>query len=180
MEKYVDWKSREIFEDGEENYSKEIIWRNHKVKVFVFWGNESKFTKKIIISKANNLLENEIDYYLEKTRDTIIECLMNNSETLEDTPKIILRHIEFYGIENVKKKLLKIIGKNDTEKILQKKIVTKEMLKRLLESEKIDIDIDMEYEEIIVNMYEGKFFIHELFTVVWDSLNKKIKEINIC
>ena len=176
MEKYVDWKSREIFEDGEENYSKEIIWRNHKVKVFVFWGNESKFTKKIIISKANNLLENEIDYYLEKTRDTIIECLMNNSETLEDTPKIILRHIEFYGIENVKKKLLKIIGKNDTEKILQKKIVTKEMLKRLLESEKIDIDIDMEYEEIIVNMYEGKFFIHELFTVVWDSLNKKIKE----
>ena len=180
MEKYVDWKSREIFEDGEENYSKEIIWRNHKVKVFVFWGNESKFTKKIIISKANNLLENEIDYYLEKTKDTIIECLMNNSETLEDTPKIILRHIEFYGIENVKKKLLKIIGKNDTEKILQKKIVTKEMLKRLLESEKIDIDIDMEYEEIIVNMYEGKFFIHELFTVVWDSLNKKIKEINIC
>ena len=176
MENYVDWKSTEIFEDGEENYFKEIIWRNHKVKVFVFWDNESKFTKKIIISKTNNLLENEIDYYLEKTKDTIIECLMNNSETSEDTPKIILRHIEFYGIENVKKKLLKIIGKNDTEKILQKKIVTKEMLKKLLESEKID----MEYEEIIVNMYEGKFFIHELFTVVWDSLNKKIKEINIC
>ena len=52
------------------------------------------------------------------------------------------------------------------------------MLKKLLESEKIDIDV--EYEEIRVNMYEGKFFIHELFTVVWDSLNKKIKEINIC
>ena len=34
----------------EENYFKEIIWRNHKVKVFVFWDNESKFTKKIIIS----------------------------------------------------------------------------------------------------------------------------------
>ena len=177
MENYVDWKSTEIFEDGEENYFKEIIWRNHKVKVFLFWDNESRFTKKIIISKANNLLENKIDYYLEKTKDTIIECLMNNSGPSEDTPKIILRHIEFYGIE-VKKKLLKIIGKNDTEKILQKKIVTKEMLKKLLESEKIDID--MEYEEIIVNMYEGKFFIHELFTVVWDSLNKKIKEINIC
>lgn len=178
MENYVDWKSTEIFEDGEENYFKEIIWRNHKVKVFVFWDNESKFTKKIIISKTNNLLENEIDYYLEKTKDIIIECLMNNSGPSEDTPKIILRHIEFYGIENVKKKLLKIIGKNDTEKILQKKIVTKEMLKKLLESEKIDIDV--EYEGIIVNMYEGKFFIHELFTVVWDSLNKKIKEINIC
>ena len=177
MENYVDWKSTEIFEDGEENYFKEIIWRNHKVKVFLFWDNESRFTKKIIISKANNLLENKIDYYLEKTKDTIIECLMNNSGPSEDTPKIILRHIEFYGIE-VKKKLLKIIGKNDTEKILQKKIVTKKMLKKLLESEKIDIDV--EYEEIIVNMYEGKFFIHELFTVVWDSLNKKIKEINIC
>ena len=174
MENYVDWKSTEIFEDGE---FKEIIWRNHKVKVFLFWDNESRFTKKIIISKANNLLENKIDYYLEKTKDTIIECLMNNSGPSEDTPKIILRHIEFYGIE-VKKKLLKIIGKNDTEKILQKKIVTKKMLKKLLESEKIDIDV--EYEEIIVNMYEGKFFIHELFTVVWDSLNKKIKEINIC
>ena len=45
MENYVDWKSTKIFEDGEENYFKEIIWRNHKVKVFVFWGNESKFTK---------------------------------------------------------------------------------------------------------------------------------------
>ena len=110
MENYVDWKSTEIFEDGEENYFKEIIWRNHKVKVFVFWDNESKFTKKIIISKTNNLLENEIDYYLEKTKDTIIECLMNNSEPSEDMPKIILKHIEFYGIENVKKKLLKIIG----------------------------------------------------------------------
>ncbi len=105
MENYVDWKSTEIFEDGE---FKEIIWRNHKVKVFVFWDNESKFTKKIIISKTNNLLENEIDYYLEKTKDTIIECLMNNSEPSEGTPKIILKHIEFYGIENVKKREMRI------------------------------------------------------------------------
>ena len=62
--------------------------------------------------------------------------------------------------------------------MIQKKSCRKKLLKKLLESEKIDIDV--EYEEIIVNMYEGKFFIHELFTVVWDSLNKKIKEINIC
>ena len=66
-----------------------------------------------------------------------------------------------------RKKLLKIIGKEDTEEIMKNNFLTKEAFKKLLDNEDMEIVID--YSEVEENsnftiaMHEKLFFVDKMF-----------------
>ena len=66
----------------------------------------------------------------------------------------------------MEKELLKIIGKEDTEKIMKNNFLTKEAFKKLLDNEDMEIIIDLTDDDensFSITMYERLFFVDKMF-----------------
>lgn len=76
-------------------------------------------------------------------------------------------YYETKSTDKVEKELLKIIGKEDTEKIMKNNLLTKEAFKKLLDNQDMGIIIDYcDGEEdscFTITMHEKLFFVDKMF-----------------
>jgi hypothetical protein len=88
-------------------------------------------------------------------------------------------YYETKSIDEVEKKLLKIIGKEDTEKIMKNNFLTKKAFKKLLDNEDMVITLDYSDEEessnFTISMYERIFFVDKEFCACF-NFNGEIEE----
>ena len=164
-----DWKLE--YDDGDESeYIKKFKWKNSEITAVLIKENESKITKEDLAKTFDKIIEN-IDYWIEKSKDKIVEEFIeyvNENDWIK--PEYCEIYFENKSLEDVEKKLIEIIGKEDTQKIMKNNFLTKEAFRKILGYEMIEIFVESysEENEFSIRLYESLFFTDKVFTLYWN------------
>ena len=156
--------------DGE--YIRKVMWINHEIEMKLYYNGEDEIDgEEVDESKVEEMVEKILgnkDYWDKKCKNLFADEFVdwfNEEEWVK--PEYAEIYYETKSIDEVEKKLLKIIGKEDTEEIMKNNFLTKEAFKKLLDNE--DMEIIIEYSEVEENsnftiaMHEKLFFVDKMF-----------------
>ena len=156
--------------DGE--YTRKVMWINHEIEMKLYYNGEDEIDgEKVDESKVEEMVEKILgnkDYWDKKCKKLFADEFVDwfNEEKLVK-PEYSEIYYETKSTDKVEKELLKIIGKEDTEKIMKNNLLTKEAFKKLLDNQDMGIIIDYcDGEEdscFTITMHEKLFFVDKMF-----------------
>jgi len=127
--------------DGE--YTRKVMWINHEIEMKLYYNGEDEIDEdEVDESKVEEMvkkiLENK-EYWDKKCKNIFAEKFVDcANEKKWVKPEYTEIYYETNSIDEVEKELLKIIGKEDTEKIMKNNFLTKEAFKKLLDNEDME------------------------------------------
>ena len=156
--------------DGE--YTRKVMWINHEIEMKLYYNGEDEIDgEEVDESKVEEMVEKILgnkDYWDKKCKKLFADEFVDwfNEEKLVK-PEYSEIYYETKSTDKVEKELLKIIGKEDTEKIMKNNLLTKEAFKKLLDNQDMGIIIDYcDGEEdscFTITMHEKLFFVDKMF-----------------
>ena len=167
----VKMKNWEII-DGE--YTRKVMWINHEIEMKLYYNGEDEIDEdevEVDESKVEEMVKKILgnkDYWDKKCKNIFAEEFVDCANKKKWVkPEYTEIYYETNSIDEVEKELLKIIGKEDTEKIMKNNFLTKEAFKKLLDNEDMEIIIDYcDGEEdscFTIAMHEKLFFVDKMF-----------------
>ena len=155
--------------DGE--HTRKVMWINHEIEMKLYCNGEDDIDEeKIDEIKVEEMVEKILEkkeYWDTKCKDLFANEFVDwFNEEKWVKPEYAEIYYETKSIDEVEKKLLKIIGKEDTEKIMKNNFLTKEAFKKLLDNEDMEITIDLTDDDensFSITMYERLFFVDKMF-----------------
>ena len=154
--------------DGE--YTRKVMWINHEIEMKLYYNGEDEIDgEEVDESKVEEMVEKILgnkDYWDKKCKKLFADEFVDwFNEEKWVKPEYSEIYCETKSTDKVEKDLLKIIGKEDTEKIMKNNFLTKEAFKKLLDNEDMEITIDLTDDENIfsITMYERLFFVDKMF-----------------
>ena len=162
-------KNREII-DGE--HTRKVMWINHEIEMKLYCNgeddiDEDELDETEVEEMVEKILEKK-EYWDTKCKDLFADEFVDwFNEEKWVKPEYAEIYYETKSIDEVEKKLLKIIGKEDTEKIMKNNFLTKEAFKKLLDNDEMEIVIDYgdgeESANFMITMKERIFFVDKEF-----------------
>ena len=156
--------------DGE--YTRKVMWINHEIEMKLYYNGEDEIDgEEVDESKVEEMVEKILgnkDYWDKKCKKLFADEFVDwFNEEKWVKPEYSEIYYETKSIDKVEKELLKIIGKEDTEKIMKNNLLTKEAFKKLLDNQDMGIIIDYcDGEEdscFTISMHEKLFFVDKMF-----------------
>ena len=158
--------------DGE--YTRKVMWINHEIEMKLYYNGEDEIDEdevEVDESKVEEMVKKILgnkDYWDKKCKNLFADKFVDwFNEEKWVKPEYSEIYYETKSIDKVEKELLKIIGKEDTEKIMKNNLLTKEAFKKLLDNEDMEIIIDYcDGEEdscFTIAMHEKLFFVDKMF-----------------
>lgn len=169
--------------DGE--HTRKVMWINHEIEMKLYYNGEDDIDEEEIDEIK---VEEMVEKILEKKEYWDTKCKNLFADEFVDwfnkekwvKPEYAEIYYETKSIDKVEKKLLKIIGKEDTEKIMKNNFLTKEAFKKLLDNEDMVITLDYSDEEessnFTISMYERVFFVDKEFCACF-NFDGEIEEV---
>ena len=156
--------------DGE--YTRKVMWINHEIEMKLYYNGEDEIDgEEVDESKVEEMVEKILgnkDYWDKKCKNLFADEFVDwFNEEKWVKPEYSEIYYETKSTDKVEKELLKIIGKEDTERIMKNNLLTKEAFKKLLDNEDMEIVID--YSEVEENsnftiaMHKKLFFVDKMF-----------------
>ena len=169
--------------DGE--HTRKVMWINHEIEMKLYYNGEDDIdeeeTDEIKVEEMVEKILEKKEYWDTKCKDLFADefvDLFNEEKWVK--PEYAEIYYETKSIDEVEKKLLKIIGKEDTEKIMKNNFLTKEAFKKLLDNEDMVITLDYSDEEessnFTISMYERVFFVDKEFCACF-NFDGEIEEV---
>ena len=150
----------------EYEYVRKVMWKNHEIEIILLCNNENKVSEEEIEEIVDKIMENK-DYWDKKCKNLFADEFVDwFNEEKWVKPEYAEIYYENKDISDVEKKLIEIIGKEDTEKIMKNNFLTKEAFKKLLDNEDMEITIDLTDDDensFSITMYERLFFVDKMF-----------------
>ena len=156
--------------DGE--HTRKVMWINHEIEMKLYYNGEDDIDEEEIDEiKVEEMVEKILEkkeYWDTKCKDLFADEFVDwFNEEKWVKPEYAEIYYETKSIDEVEKKLLKIIGKEDTEEIMKNNFLTKEAFKKLLDNEDMVITLDYsdgeESSNFTISMYERVFFVDKEF-----------------
>ena len=155
--------------DGE--YTRKVMWINHEIEMKLYYNGEDEIDgEEVDESKVEEMVEKILgnkDYWDKKCKKLFADEFVDwFNEEKWVKPEYSEIYYETKSTDKVEKELLKIIGKEDTEKIMKNNFLTKEAFKKLLDNEDMEIIIDLTDDDensFSITMYERLFFVDKMF-----------------
>ena len=155
--------------DGE--YTRKVMWINHEIEMKLYYNGEDEIDgEEVDESKVEEMVEKILgnkDYWDKKCKNLFADKFVDwFNEEKWIKPEYSEIYYETKSIDKVEKELLKIIGKEDTEKIMKNNFLTKEAFKKLLDNEDMEITIDLndgDKDTFVIAMHERLFFVDKIF-----------------
>ena len=156
--------------DGQ--HTRKVMWINHEIEMKLCCNGEDDIDEEEIDEiKVEEMVEKILEkkeYWDTKCKDLFADEFVDwFNEEKWVKPEYAEIYYETNSIDEVEKKLLKIIEKEDTEKIMKNNFLTKEAFKKLLDNDEIEIVIDYgEVEEnsnFTIAMHKKLFFVDKMF-----------------
>ena len=156
--------------DGE--YTRKVMWINHEIEMKLYYNGEDEIDgEEVDESKVEEMVEKILgnkDYWDKKCKNLFADEFVDwFNEEKWVKPEYSEIYYETKSIDKVEKELLKIIGKEDTERIMKNNLLTKEAFKKLLDNQDMGIIIDYcDGEEdscFTITMHEKLFFVDKMF-----------------
>lgn len=131
--------------DGE--YTRKVMWINHEIEMKLYYNGEDEIDgEEVDESKVEEMVEKILgnkDYWDKKCKKLFADEFVDwFNEEKWVKPEYSEIYYETKSTDKVEKELLKIIGKEDTEKIMKNNLLTKEAFKKLLDNQDMGIIID--------------------------------------
>ena len=156
--------------DGE--HTRKVMWINHEIEMRLYCNGEDDIDKEEIDEikveeMVEKILENK-EYWDKKCKNLFADEFVDwFNEEKWVKPEYAEIYYENKDISDVEKKLIEIIGKEDTEKIMKNNFLTKEAFKKLLDNEDMAITLDYgdgeESANFTISMHERIFFVEKEF-----------------
>ena len=156
--------------DGE--HTRKVMWINHEIEMKLYCNgeddiDEDELDEAEVEEMVEKILENK-EYWDTKCKNLFAKEFVDwFNEEKWVKPEYAEIYYETKSIDEVEKKLLKIIGKEDTEKIMKNNFLTKEAFKKLLDNEDMAITLDYgdgeESANFTISMHERIFFVEKEF-----------------
>ena len=156
--------------DGE--HTRKVMWINHEIEMRLYCNgeddiDEDEIDETKVEEMVEKILENK-EYWDKKCKNLFADEFVDwFNEEKWVKPEYAEIYYENKDISDVEKKLIEIIGKEDTEKIMKNNFLTKEAFKKLLDNEDMAITLDYgdgeESSNFIISMYERVFFVDKEF-----------------
>ena len=156
--------------DGE--HTRKVMWINHEIEMKLYCNGEDDIDEEEIDEiKVEEMVEKILEkkeYWDKKCKNLFADEFVDwFNEEKWVKPEYDEIYYETNSIDEVEKKLLKIIEKEDTEKIMKNNFLTKEAFKKLFDNDEIEIVIDYgEVEEnsnFTIAMHKKLFFVDKMF-----------------
>ena len=156
--------------DGE--YTRKVMWINHEIEMKLYYNGEDEIDgEEVDESKVEEMVEKILgnkDYWDKKCKNLFADEFVDwFNEEKWVKPEYSEIYYETKSTDKVEKELLKIIGKEDTEKIMKNNLLTKEAFKKLLDNQDMGIIIDYcdgeEDSYFTIAMHEKLFFVDKMF-----------------
>ena len=156
--------------DGE--HTRKVMWINHEIEMKLYYNGEDEIDgEEVDESKVEEMVEKILgnkDYWDKKCKNLFADEFVDwFNEEKWVKPEYSEIYYETKSIDKVEKELLKIIGKEDTEKIMKNNFLTKEAFKKLLDNEDMAITLDYgdgeESANFTISMHERIFFVEKEF-----------------
>ncbi|ERK67046.1 hypothetical protein HMPREF1984_01350 [Leptotrichia sp. oral taxon 215 str. W9775] len=156
--------------DGE--YTRKVMWINHEIEMKLYYNGEDEIDgEEVDESKVEEMVEKILgnkDYWDKKCKKLFADEFVDwFNEEKWVKPEYSEIYYETKSTDKVEKELLKIIGKEDTEKIMKNNLLTKEAFKKLLDNQDMGIIIDYcdgeEDSFFTIAMHEKLFFVDKMF-----------------
>ena len=153
-------------------HTRKVMWINHEIEMKLYCNGEDDIDEEEIDEiKVEEMVEKILEkkeYWDTKCKDLFADEFVDwFNEEKWVKPEYAEVYYETKSIDEVEKKLLKIIGKEDTEKIMKNNFLTKEAFKKLFDNDEIEIVIDYgEVEEnsnFTIAMHKKLFFVDKMF-----------------
>ena len=156
--------------DGQ--HTRKVMWINHEIEMKLYCNGEDDIDEEEIDEIK---VEEMVEKILEKKEYWDTKCKNLFADEFVDwfneekwiKPEYAEIYYETNSIDEVEKKLLKIIEKEDTEKIMKNNFLTKEAFKKLLDNDEIEIVIDYgqveENSNFTIAMHKKLFFVDKMF-----------------
>lgn len=170
----------DFYDDNYEEYeyARKVMWKNHEIKIILFCNNENKVSEEEIEEIVDKIMKNK-DYWDKKCKNLFTDKFVDwFNEEKWIKPEYSEIYYENKDISDVEKKLIEIIGKEDTEKIMKNNFLTKEAFKKLLDNEDMVIRIDLndgDKDTFVIAMHERLFFVDKMF-YAYCNFNGEIDE----
>ena len=169
--------------DGE--HTRKVMWINHEIEMKLYYNGEDDIdeeeTDEIKVEEMVEKILEKKEYWDKKCKNLFADEFVDwFNEEKWVKPEYTEIYYETKSIDEVEKKLLKIIGKEDTEKIMKNNFLTKEAFKKLLDNEDMVITLDYSDEEessnFTISMYERVFFVDKEFCACF-NFDGEIEEV---
>lgn len=156
--------------DGQ--HTRKVMWINHEIEMKLYCNGEDDIDEEEIDEiKVEEMVEKILEkkeYWDTKCKDLFADEFVDwFNEEKWVKPEYDEIYYETNSIDEVEKKLLKIIEKEDTEKIMKNNFLTKEAFKKLLDNDEIEIVIDYgqveENSNFTIAMHKKLFFVDKMF-----------------
>ena len=156
--------------DGE--HTRKVMWINHEIEMKLYYNGEDEIDgEEVDESKVEEMVEKILgnkDYWDKKCKNLFADEFVDwFNEEKWVKPEYSEIYYENKDISDVEKKLIEIIGKEDTEKIMKNNFLTKEAFKKLLDNEDMAITLDYgdgeESANFTISMHERIFFVEKEF-----------------
>ena len=156
--------------DGQ--HTRKVMWINHEIEMKLYCNGEDDIDEEEIDEiKVEEMVEKILEkkeYWDTKCKDLFADEFVDwFNEEKWIKPEYAEIYYETNSIDEVEKKLLKIIEKEDTEKIMKNNFLTKEAFKKLLDNDEIEIVIDYgqveENSNFTIAMHKKLFFVDKMF-----------------
>ena len=153
-------------------YTRKVMWINHEIEMKLYYNGEDEIDgEEVDESKVEEMVEKILgnkDYWDKKCKKLFADEFVDwFNEEKWVKPEYSEIYYETKSTDKVEKELLKIIGKEDTEKIMKNNLLTKEAFKKLLDNQDMGIIIDYcDGEEdscFTISMHEKLFFVDKMF-----------------
>ena len=156
--------------DGE--HTRKVMWINHEIEMRLYCNgeddiDEDEIDETKVEEMVEKILENK-EYWDKKCKNLFADEFVdwfNEEEWVK--PEYAEIYYETKSIDEVEKKLIEIIGKEDTEKIMKNNFLTKEAFKKLLDNEDMAIMLDYgdgeESANFTISMHERILFVEKEF-----------------
>ena len=153
-------------------HTRKVMWINHEIEMKLYCNGEDDIDEEEIDEiKVEEMVEKILEkkeYWDTKCKDLFADEFVDwFNEEKWVKPEYAEIYYETKSIDEVEKKLLKIIGKEDTEEIMKNNFLAKEAFKKLLDNDEIEIVIDYgEVEEnsnFTIAMHKKLFFVDKMF-----------------
>ena len=153
-------------------YTRKVMWINYEIEMKLYYNGEDEIDgEEVDESKVEEMVEKILgnkDYWDKKCKNLFADKFVDwFNEEKWIKPEYSEIYYETKSIDKVEKELLKIIGKEDTEKIMKNNLFTKEAFKKLLDNQDMGIIIDYcDREEdscFTIAMHEKLFFVDKMF-----------------
>ena len=155
--------------DGE--HTRKVMWINHEIEMRLYCNgeddiDEDEIDETKVEEMVEKILENK-EYWDKKCKNLFADEFVDwFNEEKWVKPEYAEIYYENKDISDVEKKLIEIIGKEDTEKIMKNNFLTKEAFKKLLDNEDMEITIDLndgDKDSFVIAMHERLFFVDKMF-----------------